>query len=211
MLIYLAIVESRTEVSRSFTPFDLKRLESYTHNLLDYHVILDIVSTIARHYFLGQYNPVSDSIKGVRLSPVQAAIICGVGLQKRSISEMETVLDLPSSQILALFGKSVRKCIAYLEQVVELDTTTQLEQGLTEKIESTARVGSLKRNPGEESEWDPTSVSLEQDLTEGGEQVIKELKARQEAIMSNWDMSRFPFSLTFVDMRLMETRKIGQR
>jgi N-acetyltransferase 10 len=190
----LAIVETRTQVSRSFTPFDLKRLDSYTNNLLDYHVILDLVSTLARHYFLGQYNPTMDSIKGVRLSPVQAAIICGVGLQNKSITDLETELGLPSSQILALFGKSIRKCVAYLDAVIEVDTTAEMAVASEVTVAGT-RVGNMKRDVNDESEWDPTAVGLDEDLEEGGEGVMKELKERQEAVMANWDMSRYSFNV----------------
>lgn len=34
-----------------FTSYDLRRLESYSKNLVDYHLITDIVPTIARIYF----------------------------------------------------------------------------------------------------------------------------------------------------------------
>jgi N-acetyltransferase 10 len=127
-----------------------------------------------------------DSIKGVRLSPVQAAIICGVGLQNKSITDLETELGLPSSQILALFGKSVRKCVAYLDAVIEMDATAEME--VKSEASAVTRVG---RDVRDESEWDPTAVGLNEDLEEGGEGVMKELKERQEAVMSNWDMSRY--------------------
>jgi len=40
-----------TELSILLTPFDLKRLESYANNMLDYHVVLDLLPTVASLYF----------------------------------------------------------------------------------------------------------------------------------------------------------------
>lgn len=35
-----------------FTPYDLKRLDSYASQLVDYHMILDLIPTVAKLYFL---------------------------------------------------------------------------------------------------------------------------------------------------------------
>jgi len=194
------VIDSKLEVSRSFTPFDLKRLESYTSNLLDYHVIIDLSTTIAHHYFLGRYNPsdkVSDSIKAVRLSPVQAAIILGIGLQKKSISDLESELGLPSSQILALFGKTIKKCVTYLNEIVELDVTMQVEDESAKLVP--AFVDLKRRNPEDDAAWDPNAVTLDDDLNEGGEEVLGELKARQKELVESWDLSSYEIGGTDED------------
>jgi len=36
------------------TPFDLKRLESYAKNLVDFHLVLDLIPTVAKLYFSKQ-------------------------------------------------------------------------------------------------------------------------------------------------------------
>ena len=35
--------------------YDLKRLEAYTRNLVDYHLILDLVPTLSRLFFLRRF------------------------------------------------------------------------------------------------------------------------------------------------------------
>lgn len=77
----LAITSS--ELSFFVTPFDLKRLDSYANNMVDYHVILDLLPYVSSLYFdkrLGE---------DVNLSPVQASILLGMGLQRKSIEEVE--------------------------------------------------------------------------------------------------------------------------
>jgi N-acetyltransferase 10 len=71
------------ELENLLTPFDLKRLESYANNALDYHVVLDLLPTVATLYFDRRLG--SD----VRLSAVQSAILLGLGLQRKSIEEVE--------------------------------------------------------------------------------------------------------------------------
>lgn len=71
------------ELSILFTPFDLKRLESYANNMLDYHVILDLMPTVAGLYFQKRLG------EEVRLTAVQSAILLAVGLQRKSVEEVE--------------------------------------------------------------------------------------------------------------------------
>lgn len=201
------MIDNKRQVSQCFTPFDLKRLESYTNNLLDYHVILDLASTLAHHYFLGRYNADECSgIKPVRLSPVQAAIILGVGLQKKSFNDLETELELPTSQILALFGKTVKKCVVYLSEVVEIDAKMQVEQE-NAVVEKTAMEGK-RRNPENDEEWDPTLTNLDDDLQEGSEEWIamQERKSRQKELVGSWDLSSYVIGGTDEDW---EKVKVG--
>ncbi len=66
-----------------FTPFDLKRLESYSQNLLDYHVILDLLPTVAMFYFEKRLG------EEVRLSPIQSSLLLGIGLQRKGVEVVE--------------------------------------------------------------------------------------------------------------------------
>lgn len=71
------------ELSFLLTPFDLKRLESYAQNSLDYHVILDLLPTVALLYFEKRLG------NEVRLSVIQSSILLGMGLQRKSVEEVE--------------------------------------------------------------------------------------------------------------------------
>lgn len=79
----LSLVLAANELDMLMTPFDLKRLESYANNSLDYHVVLDLLPTLASLYFDRRLGP------EVRLSAVQSAILLGLGLQRKSVEEIE--------------------------------------------------------------------------------------------------------------------------
>ena len=64
-------------------PFDLKRLESYASNMLDYQVILDLLPAVATFYFDKRLGP------EVRLSAVQSSILLALGLQRKTLEEIE--------------------------------------------------------------------------------------------------------------------------
>uniref|UniRef100_A0A8C2Y232 RNA cytidine acetyltransferase n=1 Tax=Capra hircus TaxID=9925 RepID=A0A8C2Y232_CAPHI len=44
----------REELEALFLPYDLKRLEMYSRNMVDYHLIMDMIPAISRLYFLNQ-------------------------------------------------------------------------------------------------------------------------------------------------------------
>lgn len=45
---------SKRDIERSFGIYDVKRLEMYALNLVDYHLILDLVPAMAKLYFTNQ-------------------------------------------------------------------------------------------------------------------------------------------------------------
>jgi tRNA(Met) C34 N-acetyltransferase TmcA len=85
-----------------FTPFDLKRLKSYAQNLLDYHVILDLLPTVAMLYFEKRLG------EEVRLSAIQSSLLLGMGLQRKSVEVVEvrshSCTNRPSSSNCASTG-----------------------------------------------------------------------------------------------------------
>lgn len=58
VLAYLTFVTpaalGRGELEALFLPYDLKRLEMYSRNMVDYHLIMDLIPAISRLYFLNQ-------------------------------------------------------------------------------------------------------------------------------------------------------------
>ena len=81
-------------------------MQAYSNNLVDHHIILDLLPSLAQAYF-SQHVPVN-------LSYLQAAILLSLGLQQNDISTLEPAIQLPANQALALFNK-VRdhKCIVF--------------------------------------------------------------------------------------------------
>ena len=74
------------ELLRAFSRFDFRRLESYSRNLVDYHVILDMLPTLARYFFLRRFP--------FQLTYTQAAILLSLGLQYKSVTEVEVCVPL---------------------------------------------------------------------------------------------------------------------
>lgn len=72
-------------------------LQAYSNNLVDHHIILDLLPSLAQAYF-SQHIPVN-------LSYLQAAILLSLGLQQNEISTLQSAIQLPANQALALFNK----------------------------------------------------------------------------------------------------------
>lgn len=135
---------SKEEMDDLFNPHDLKRLESYARNLLDYHVIIDLLPIIGQLFFSGRV-PVS-------LSAGQKAIIVAISLQRRTVESISEELTLPVNQILALFNKAIRKISQYM-------------RGLQEKAAEESFKHELKRITNEtDVQTNPIQQQLDQEL-----------------------------------------------
>lgn len=119
-----------TDLSILFSPFDLARLDSYANNMLDYHVILDLLPTIATLYFTSRLPQIS-------LSGVQQAILLSIGLQRKDLNAVEAELGVSSSQLLAIFVKVLRKFsvafAALLKEGVDAELPKKNKKGVAEE------------------------------------------------------------------------------
>jgi tRNA(Met) C34 N-acetyltransferase TmcA len=79
---------SAAELNFHLTPFDLKRLGAYANNQLDYHVVLDLMPTVAKLFFESR---LGDNVKP---TAVQSAILLALGLQRKSIEDVEVCYHL---------------------------------------------------------------------------------------------------------------------
>ncbi|XP_006002066.1 RNA cytidine acetyltransferase isoform X2 [Latimeria chalumnae] len=149
-------VLSRAELSVVFTPYDLKRLEMYSRNMVDYHLIMDLVPTISRMYFLNQLGDIS-------LSAAQSALLLGIGLQHKSVEQLEKEIDLPSSQLMGLFNRLIRK-------VVQLFSMIQ-EKAVEEQMVTTKEIV-----------MEPTIQSLNEDLAEAAKEFQDKHKQEVEKL-----------------------------
>jgi N-acetyltransferase 10 len=168
---------TKQELDALFSPFDLKRLESYANNMLDYHVILDLLPTLASLYFTGKLKP------AIKLTGVQSSILLAIGLQRKDLSDVESELSLPSSQLLAMFVKIIRKLSSHF--------STLVSQNIEETLPSREKVGvSLQNAAGvhEDEHIDerfaPLDQNLEDELEEGGDEAMKALKERQRELIN---------------------------
>ncbi|KAF9579895.1 N-acetyltransferase 10 [Lunasporangiospora selenospora] len=168
---------SRETVDLMFSAYDLKRLESYSNQLLDYHVILDLVPPVANLWF-------EDRIQRAdfKLTAVQATLLLALGLQHKTIDDLEKELELSSSQLLALFIKMARK---FSDMFKELKT-----QGYTEDIKDDAaatsakvskaaastKTNKMKRDITRDEQWDPNTEDLDDELGREGRERLRELQ-----------------------------------
>jgi N-acetyltransferase 10 len=167
---------TKADLDAVFSPFDLKRLDSYANNMLDYHVILDMVPVIAQFHFLGRLSG------KVNLSGVQQSILLAVGLQRKSIDDVEKELNLPSSQLLAMFIKIIRKISTHFRSVVEDAARQSLPSESHVEIETAGVhdetfVELIKANPSDE-------------LREGGQEVDRELREKQRALIDSLPLDK---------------------
>ena len=145
------------EIKFFLTNDDLSRLESYAHNLVDYHMIMDLIPQLSRLYFKRRLGEVS-------LSSLQEAILIGEGLQHKTVDELVKEFEkIDSSQLLALFNRSVRKIQKYLEEV--LNSEEEKEERVAKKYEE-MMVEKMK----------PVGETLNQDLKKGEKAVEEKMK-----------------------------------
>ncbi|KAJ2377450.1 N-acetyltransferase 10 [Coemansia sp. RSA 2607] len=184
---------ARSDLSRDFGPYDLRRLEAYAGNLLDYHVIMDLLPTVAQRYFSGAFG------SSVSLSGVQACILLGLGLQRKSVDAVEKELNLPARQVLALFTKILRKFsnhfrsleAAAIEQELDTAATAGQQQPVAAGTASAENAASVKRSLDDDAAWDPAQGSLEDELRAAGRQVTDEFRAKQRELIDSLDLSQF--------------------
>jgi N-acetyltransferase 10 len=157
-----------------FTPFDLKRLDSYANNMLDYHVILDLLPKIAELYFTGRIK----NDNGVRLSGVQQALLCAIGLQRKVLEDVEKELGLQTSQLLAMFVKVVRKVSTHFRSLQE----GAIAQGMP-AIEEAKTNGDV--------DMEAVGKDLEQELAEGGAEFDQEEKQRMRAMIDSLPLDQY--------------------
>lgn len=154
------------ELDNLFTPYDLKRMHAYAKNLLDYHVILDLVPRLAQLYFSGRLP--------FLISYTQAAILSSLGLQHKRIESLYRDLKLESNQTLALFNKLVRKAVKYLRQLdaqrfipsnqeqplpSNLSKSNAIEDGDDMSVENDVEDDSDDSDDGDESDNDQEEVN----------------------------------------------------
>lgn len=179
----------KEQLDEQFSPFDLKRLESYANNMLDHHVITDLVPLIASLYFTGKLPSTA------KLSGVQSAILLAIGLQKKTTEDVEKELNLPNQQVLAMFVKIMRKVSTALGGIV----SQAIEETLPAEHHGRKKVGAEEAIDGDEDEemadvakrLKPLEQTLEEDLEEGADEVKIALREKQRELINALDLQKY--------------------
>ncbi|KAL7878845.1 hypothetical protein AOLI_G00098190 [Acnodon oligacanthus] len=152
------------ELAAQLTPYDLKRLEMYSRNMVDYHLIMDMVPAVARMFFLKQ-------LGGISLSAAQSALFLGLGLQHKSVDDLEKEIELPSSQLMGLFNRLIRKVVQFFNTLQE--NAVEAEMVAVKDIN-----------------MEPTSRPLHEDLDEAAKEFQEKHKKDMEKI-KDMDLSQY--------------------
>ena len=151
------------ELAYTLTPYDMKRLELYGRNLCDHHLVTDLLQGVARLYFMGRFGD------DVKLSSVQAALLCGIGIQNRTVDSLTKELGLPSSQVLAMFNKAIRKLSMALNTVVEEREKQELLSG-EKRVKAQQTVEKMR---------DVAPQTLEEDAADAAKDAMKNLNMQK--------------------------------
>mmetsp|Transcript_8003 Transcript_8003/g.13886 ORF Transcript_8003/g.13886 Transcript_8003/m.13886 type:complete len:1268 (-) Transcript_8003:130-3933(-) len=153
-----------SELHYHLTPHDLQRLELYSRNLCDHHLISDLVPSLAQLYFTSRMG------LNFRLSSVQSALLCGMGLQHKGVDDCCKELALPTNQVLAMFNKAVKKMsMAFHNLLVEEESKGLLGGDAMKKAE--VKVHKIR---------DVVGQTLEEDAAEGATAAMEILKQQQD-------------------------------
>ncbi|XP_033646077.1 RNA cytidine acetyltransferase-like [Asterias rubens] len=145
-----------SELELYCTKYDLQRLELYSRNMADYHLIMDLVPAVARLHTLNRLQS--------HLSAVQLAILVGLGLQHKSVDSLVKDLDLPATQILALFNRIIRKVVQEFTEIQERQVESQMVV------------------PEKEVIMEPTRQTMKQDLEEAASEIQSKQKKELERL-----------------------------
>jgi len=188
------------EIPRYFSPFDLKRLQSYSNNMLDYHVILDLLPSLTELYFNGKFNAET------RLSGVQSSILLSLGLQRKAVEDIEGEIKLPVSQTLALFVKVIRKLTKAIQELQKANISSQFTKSIDE---------THFQNTSPEPQSAPkVPASLTKKTTEvkanvNLPQVPERLKEQQRELIDSLDLNQYAVGGDESEWEHIE-QKIGQ-
>lgn len=179
------------ELGILLTPFDLKRLESYANNMLDYHVILDLLPTITGFFFQRRLGD------DVRLTPVQSSILLALGMQRKTIEDVEAELHLPVSQALALFVKIVRKITNRLIDIQKAAINAEIPEPSSSVLDTLP-----VRDQGGEN----VTASLDKELEDAGKEVTSSINERQRQMLDSLDLKRYAIDDASADWSLAEAQ-----
>ncbi|KAK3941365.1 nucleolar ATPase [Diplogelasinospora grovesii] len=175
---------SKADLDGLLTPWDHKRLESYANGVLDYHVVLDLIPTIAQLYFAGRLR------NSIKLTGLQQAILLAIGLQRKEVDTVAEELALPSSQLLAIFIKIIRRIATHLASLVsgaiEAEMPKENAIGVTAEHASGAHDDEVI-----DTKFVPLTADLQDELADGGDEALSELRAKQREMIDSLPLDQY--------------------
>ncbi|KAK4192199.1 N-acetyltransferase 10 [Podospora australis] len=190
---------TKADLDNLLTPFDHKRLESYSNGLLDYHVILDLIPTIAQIYFTGRLR------SSCKISELQQAILLAIGLQRKEMDVVADELNQPTSQLMAIFMKIMRKITSELGSLVS--------ETIAAEMPNPNKVGVSRENASGahddehvDTKFVPIQTSLQDELEEGGDEAMAELRKKQRELIDSLPLDQYEIEDDDVAWKEAETQ-----
>ncbi|CAN6640335.1 RNA cytidine acetyltransferase [Trichomonascus vanleenenianus] len=181
---------TKQDLDRFFSPFDLKRLESYGNNLVDYHVVMDLLPVIALLYFGGKLD--------VTLKRFEDAFLLGVSLQKKSLETMASELGVKVEQALPALTKICKRMSKYFRAVESeaiSETMPELRDIEVEEMENNR----VKLTRDEEEEEDVEMDGEEEEEEAEVNEKTRELKEKQKELINSLDLDKYAIATDNVD------------
>lgn len=170
------------ELNRLFSPWDLQRLETYARNITEYRFILDLVPSLAILWF-------TDRLKSAfKLTTVQEFILLAIGLQYKDISQIE-IDNLPAAQVLPYLMKMMKKFSSHLEKLVlgAIEADMPAETVGVSRANADHAFDDEVINEG----FEPLEQDLKQELEDGGNEAMKELKEKQRQLIDALPLDQY--------------------
>ena len=155
------------EFGHMISPYDLARLKSYTKNMVEYRLILDLVPVLAKAFFINKV----PGLGNLKLMTLQKSILIGIGLQCKTIDKLASELELQSKQLLGQFKEMMR----------------QMSEKIEKAKEDAFRSDLIANGGSSAAKSRPALASLNDELNE----VADELKQKQKEAFANDDLSQY--------------------
>lgn len=165
---------TKDKLNTFLTQYDLKRLDSYSKNILDYHVILDLVPIIADMYFSKNLD-----LK-LNLSSIQKSILLSIGFQHKKIDSISNELNIQVSQLLAILSKIIRKFSSCFTKILTDTYKKAIEDDLQVLNDDVKPISLVEEQK-----------NLDNELNIAGTNVISELKKKQKDLIKELNLDKY--------------------
>jgi len=169
---------TKADLDKLLTLYDLKRLESYCSGLLDYHAVLDLIPAIARLYFT------SGLKSSVGLNSLQQCILLAMGMQHKEVDTIAEELGAKTSVILPKFRELVRKIVSPINSLVSKAYAAEMPDPRAIGV-STENASGVHDDEVINKKYAPLETNLEDELDEGGDEAVRELRAKQRELIDS--------------------------
>ncbi|KAH0557643.1 RNA cytidine acetyltransferase isoform X1 [Cotesia glomerata] len=162
------VTMSKEDLDRYFNPLEMKFLEQYTKNMMDFNAVVPYLRKLAELSFLGL-------MAETEFKALPAAIMLGLGLQHKSV-------DLIASELIVKDKNIKDKKDKALEPSQVLGILTKYIRGATKYLDEISKGHVAKTLMGDETMHDNVKVDSEgsKSLQKELEMEAKELQAKQK-------------------------------